>query len=249
MDAKWHLFFNLVIYMEIGESMRLIKKYRWIGIGCTVLLLCTLCMRVAAEQTKEYAPLSGVTIVLDAGHGGKDQGAQVENVKEQEINLLITQKLKAKLEGAGASVTLTRDGAYDLASEGASNRKKEDMKNRATIINQKESDIFISIHLNSYPNTSIQGAHAFYRKGDPASEQLAQILQAHFNLLTGLDKDAKAGDYYLLNQTEIPGVLVECGFVSNAEERSKLVTDAYQEQIADVLYEGVLEYLGALNLY
>lgn len=233
----------------IGENMRQIKKYRWIGIGCMLVLFCALCMQVAAEQTKEYAPLSGVSIVLDAGHGGKDQGAQVENVKEQEINLLITQKLKAKLEGGGASVTLTRDGAYDLASEGASNRKKEDMKNRAAIINQKESDIFISIHLNSYPNTSIQGAHAFYRKGDPASEQLAQILQSHFNLLTGLDKDAKAGDYYLLNQTEIPGVLVECGFVSNAEERSKLVTDAYQEQIADVLYEGVLEYLGALDLY
>lgn len=193
-------------------------------------------------------PLSGVTLVLDAGHGGKDQGAQVEDVKEQEINLQITKKLKTKLENAGANVTLTRDGAYDLASEGASNRKKEDMKNRVAIINQEPSDLFISIHLNSYPNTSIQGAHAFYKKGDEASKQFADIIQKRFNVLTKLEKDSKTGDYYILNNTDRPGVLVECGFVSNAKERAKLVSEEYQDQLADVLYNSVLEYLGGLDM-
>lgn len=193
-------------------------------------------------------PLSGVTLVLDAGHGGKDQGAQVEDVKEQEINLQITKKLKTKLENAGANVTLTRDGAHDLASEGASNRKKEDMKNRVAIINQEPSDLFISIHLNSYPNTSIQGAHAFYKKGDEASKQFADIIQKRFNVLTKLEKDSKTGDYYILNNTDRPGVLVECGFVSNAEERAKLVSEEYQDQLADVLYNSVLEYLGGLDM-
>lgn len=193
-------------------------------------------------------PLSGVTLVLDAGHGGKDQGAQVEDVKEQEINLQITKKLKTKLENAGANVTLTRDGAYDLASEGASNRKKEDMKNRVAIINQEPSDLFISIHLNSYPNTSIQGAHAFYKKGDEASKQFADIIQKRFNVLTKLEKDSKTGDYYILNNTDRPGVLVECGFVSNAEERARLVSEEYQDQLADVLYNSVLEYLGGLDM-
>lgn len=228
--------------------MERIKKYGWIWIGCILLMVCVVCLQVDALQSENYQPLSGVSIVLDAGHGGKDQGAQADNVKEQEINLFITQKLRIKLEEAGAKVTLTRDGAYDLASDGASNRKKEDMKNRVAIINEKSSDLFISIHLNSYPNTSIQGAHAFYKKNDEGAKQFAQIIQKNFNALTNLEKDVKEGDYYILNNTKVTGVLVECGFVSNAQERAKLTTDEYQEELADVLYMSVLEYFGVLNM-
>ena len=92
---------------------------------------------------------------------GKDDGARSNEAKEQEINLKIAQKLKKLLEEGGAHVTMTRDGAYDLASEGASNRKREDMKKRIELINQDKTDLFISIHLNSYPNTSVKGAQAF----------------------------------------------------------------------------------------
>ena len=95
--------------------------------------------------------LDGVEIVLDPGHGGKDDGARSNEAKEQEINLKIAQKLKKLLEEGGAHVTMTRDGAYDLASEGASNRKREDMKKRIELINQDKTDLFMSIHLNSYP--------------------------------------------------------------------------------------------------
>lgn len=228
--------------------MKLIKKYRWIWLLCIMVLIAVGCLHVDAKRNEFYAPLSGITIVLDAGHGGKDQGAQVENVKEQEINLLLTQKLKTKLEDAGAKVVLTRDGAYDLASEGASNRKKEDMKNRVAIINEEASDLFISIHLNSYPNTSIQGAHAFYKKEDEASKQFANIIQKYFNDVTKLEKDVKTGDYYILNNANKVGVLVECGFISNAQERAKLITDSYQEELAEVLYKSVLEYFDCLHM-
>lgn len=198
--------------------------------------------------SKEDKVLSGVNIVLDPGHGGKDDGARSEGVKEQEINLAISLKLKTALETQGASVTLTRDGAYDLASDGAANRKREDMKKRVGIINEEPNDMFISVHLNSYPNAAIHGAQAFYKKDDQASKALADVIQKHFNALTKEDKVSKAGDYYILNNSERPGVLVECGFISNQAERTKLIDSSYQEQLADSLCQSILEYLDVLSL-
>lgn len=235
--------------LTIGERMnRYIRKhYRWI-ILAGICLFFIAGIKVHAEYQKRTAPLSGVVVVLDPGHGGKDDGARAEGVKEQEINLQIAQKVKAHLETAGATVQMSRDGAYDLASDGAENRKREDMKKRVAMINEEPTDVFISIHLNSYPNTAIQGAQAFYKKEDEASKTFAQLIQDGFNALTQNEKSIKTGDYYILNNTNRPGVLVECGFISNAEERAKLASDEYQEQIAIVLYESVCNYLDVLVL-
>lgn len=201
----------------------------------------------ALVRTKSL-PLDGVVIVVDPGHGGKDEGAQKEGVKEAQINLAISKRLKSELEKQGASVILTRDGAYDLASEGARNRKKEDMKKRADIINAERVDLFLSIHLNAFPNVAIHGGQVFYQKDSEASKALADIIQRRMNECNQTDKNVKTGDYYILNETTPPGILVECGFLSNAQDRSQLSDAAYQQKIAKLLSDGVCEYLEVLSL-
>lgn len=223
------------------------KKIR-IGIAILSLIALVLAIKVQADTKSTYAPLQGVVIVVDPGHGGKDDGARAEGVKEQEVNLAISLKLKAALQAQGATVKLTRDGAYDLASEGAANRKREDMKQRVAMINEEPSDLFISVHLNSYPNVAVHGAHAFYQKENPSSKAFAQIVQNHFNALTKEEKESKLGDYYILNYSERPGILVECGFLSNQEDRTKLINEEYQKQLADALCNSVLEYLDVLQI-
>ena len=223
------------------------KKYYWIiAVSCAFLFGAVIQIH-ALVQTKSL-PLDGVVIVVDAGHGGKDEGAQKEGVKEAQINLAISKQLKRELETKGASVLLTRDGAYDLASEGTSNRKKEDMKKRAYIINAKQVDLFISIHLNAYPNVAIHGGQVFYQKQSDTSKNFADMIQKRMNVLNQTDKHTKPGDYYILNETKPMGVLVECGFLSNTNDRSQLMQPSYQQAIAKLLTESVCEYLEVLSI-
>ena len=161
-----------------------------------------------------------------------------------QINALVKEELKAQ----GASVILTRDGAYDLASEGTRNRKKEDMKKRADIINADRVDLFLSIHLNAFPNVEIHGAQVFYQKDDEAGKAFADIIQRRLNEFNQTDKKSKTGDYYILNETNHPGILVECGFLSNAADREHLTDASYQQEIAKLLRDGVCEYLEVLSL-
>lgn len=202
---------------------------------------------IFAKMKPEYKPLSGVHIVLDAGHGGRDDGAQAGSVKEQGINLKIVQRLKVYLEEVGCKVTLTRDGDYDLAQEGAKNRKRSDMEKRVELINQQEVDAFLSIHLNSFSNTSAKGAQTFYKKDAESSKVLGDLVQSHFKKLNGTAMTSKPGDYYILNNSNKVGVLVECGFLSNASDRAKLITEAYQDDIAKSLFDSVVEYFAMLN--
>ena len=225
------------------------KKYLLgAGLLCTILAASFCLSHITSVSAKRaFHALDGVEIVLDPGHGGKDDGARSNEAKEQEINLKIAQKLKKLLEEGGAHVTMTRDGAYDLASEGASNRKREDMKKRIELINQDKTDLFMSIHLNSYPNTSVKGAQAFYAPKNEVSKVFADIVQKHFRALTQTKMTSKPGDYYILSNAQKIGSLVECGFLSNAEDRAKLITDEYQQKVAQTLYDSILEYFNFLS--
>lgn len=215
---------------------------------CLIAVCCYLISEhfVSAVREAVYAPLSGSVIVLDAGHGGKDEGAMVDDVTEKGINLSIVLKLQKLFEDAGARVVLTRVDENDLSSSTASNHKREDMKNRINIINDEKNDLLLSIHLNSYSNTSVKGAQTFYMKGNAASELLAGCIQVQF-----LDIDSKmepkSGDYYLLNNSRIPAVLIECGFLSNPEEREKLMQEEYQDKVANLIFAGTLNYFKEIN--
>lgn len=226
------------------------KKNTGVLVAAVLSLLCAsllIANITSAYAKKRYQPLQGVTIVLDAGHGGRDDGAQAGKIKEQGINLNIVMFLKEKLEKSGAKVILTRDDDYDLASEDAKNRKRDDMEKRMALINQEDTDLFLSIHLNAYPNTSVKGAQAFYEKNNEVSKVFADIIQKHLKELTGTNMTSKTGDYYLLNNANKIGSLVECGFLSNAGDRAKLVTEEYQKKLAQSLHDSIAEYFAMLS--
>lgn len=194
-------------------------------------------------------PLSGKTIVIDPGHGGPDGGAEgIDGTQEKGISLAVSEKLRDYLQQSGAMVYLTREEDKDLAdtdTAGLSRRKSEDIRKRLEFIHEKEADFFVTIHLNAIPSTRWSGAQTFYYPKFPESKHLAQTIQAEIvRNLENTDRAALAiNGIYLLKQAEVPGSLVEIGFLSNELERELLKQESYQRQIAASVYEGILRYM------
>ena len=184
-----------------------------------------------------------LVVVIDVGHGGNDPGKiGVDNVKEKDVNLQIALCLKAQLQARGVKVILTREGDVCLATNGATNKKVSDMHNRVSLINASGADYMISIHQNSYQDAQIHGAQVFYYSHSEEGKRMAEVMQ---KALLKADEEntrqAKANDtYYLLKRTEVPTIIVECGFLSNPEEAAKLVSPKYQEKLAEAIAEGIL---------
>lgn len=225
--------------------MRNVLKY--IPLFC-VLILYVILSNIVTPLTEAIEVSSknyfhNVVVVLDAGHGGRDNGASNGSVVEDELNLKVCEKMKERLEMMGAEVILTRDGDYDLASDNASNRKREDMKARVDIIDNSEAVMFISIHMNKYGAEYVSGAQVFYRVNDEASKGLAKSIQNALYESTATKKDIKIGNYYILNESKVNGVLVECGFLSNNDELEKLQSDTYQSELANSIVRGMYEYI------
>ena len=187
-------------------------------------------------EKKEY------TVVLDAGHGSSDSGkVGINGVLEKDINLSISKKTKKYLEKKGIRVVMTRDKDESLAEGENGNRKVQDMKARVKRINDTKPDLAVSIHQNSYHEESIHGAQVFYYEHSEGGEKDARILQ---EALLAVDPDntrqVKANTtYYLLKRTEVPILIVECGFLSNQEEAEKLASEDYQKEIAKAIANGI----------
>jgi len=185
-------------------------------------------------------PVSGRIVVIDAGHGGWDPGMVSGKVEEKGINLSIAHKLQVFLEQGGATVIITRLDDSDLAKN-----KSGDMHVRRLIANTSNADIFVSIHQNSYHSANVKGFQAFYFNESDNSKKLATCIQDSLKEFVnpGNRLGARANkNYYVLKQTEMPAVLVECGFLTNYNERKNLTTDAYQEKIAWGIYLGIVNY-------
>ena len=227
-----------------------IIRKKWLGIIFILILLTSLVIityNYRSMRASNTITLRKVSII-DPGHGGIDGGASGRSgVKESEINLKIAQKLRLLLEQNGAIVLLTRDDDRGLYSDSGSVREKknEDLKNRKDFINNSQADLYISIHLNSFPQTQYYGAQTFYPRGCDKSKEAAELIQEEFIrvLNNGNKRESKIkDDTYLLKYTNIPTVLVECGFLSNPEEERLLQTNQYQEKIAWSIYIGILRY-------
>ena len=185
-------------------------------------------------------------IVIDAGHGGIDAGVYGvnTNVKESDINLAISKKLKGYFDAAGFKTVLTRSdngGLYGLSSKGF---KMRDMKNRKQIIEDCNADMVISIHQNRCSVPSRRGGTVFYDKNSEGGKLLAQTIQNCLNDMEECVKKSNAlvGDYYMLKCTENPSVIVECGFLSNAEDEALLASEEYQKKIAYTIFKGAVSY-------
>lgn len=191
------------------------------------------------------SPKKNYTVVIDAGHGGIDGGCEGAStgISEAALNLDYAKCLKDMMTNFGFNVIMTRENESGLYSPLASNKKRDDMKKRQTIVKNANADFVISIHMNSY-NSSSCGAQVFYGKDDEPSQLLATNIQKHFiNNLKFSRKETKIGDYYMLNEIDAPSVLVECGFLSNPKEEALLITNEYKREVCYSILLGVLEYL------
>lgn len=241
--------------MELLQKLndRLERKSRLLGIGMTVLVLAVACW-FSRENFWEMAvgkseKETGRLVVIDAGHGGDDPGKiGVDGTQEKDLNLMIAKKLQVLLEQQDLKVVMTREEDQGLYDEKTSNKKIQDMKRRCEIINKEQPSCVVSIHQNSYHEESIHGAQVFYYGTSLESQKLAEAIQEE--LIDFVEPEnhrkAKANEsYYLLKKTEVPVVIVECGFLSNWEESGKLKEDAYQDKLAWAIHLGVLRFMNA----
>ena len=226
-------------------------KESFILITSIFLLVCSIAF--ISERTQsvffQHSLLddSGFTVVIDAGHGGFDCGkVGVDGTLEKDVNLKIAKKLEQLLISADINVIMTRTDDTGLYEESSNNKKRQDMKNRATLMDQAKPDCVVSIHQNSYPKESIDGAQVFYYTRSEKGKLLAALIQD--SLISRADpgnhRVEKSNDsYYLLKNVSSPIVIVECGFLSNWAESKKLVDDAYQQKLAWAIHLGILQYL------
>lgn len=180
--------------------------------------------------------LNNLTIVIDPGHGGKDVGTSFGDILEKDINLSISLKLKKELEKIGVNVFLTREGDYDLASPNATFRKKSDFDNRIKIINKINPVLFISIHQNYFKESKYNGAQVFYKN----EEELAKTIQNNINPDRKIKKISNT--LYMYNKIRSDGLLIECGFLSNYQDRKKLTSDIYQNELVEKIVTSIKDF-------
>lgn len=204
------------------------------------IFILSLCFLLSLTCVRASLPLTGKTIILDIGHGGDDPGTSYQNILEKDLNLAIGLELEKELSRNGASVILTREGDYDLSSPNAHRRKKSDFDNRIDLINKSKANVYLSIHINYLEDTSYYGGQIFYYGEE--NKKLAEFLQSEFNTISYPRSIKPMPNIYMYRRLKIPGVLVECGFISNKKEREKLITPAYQKEIAKVLTKGLVNY-------
>ena len=191
-----------------------------------------------------------ITVIIDAGHGGEDGGAEVDGVLEKDINLSIADKLADTLRLCGVRVTEIRDediSVYDDSAQTLREKKVSDLKHRVEIVNGSENNILVSIHQNKFDNSAYSGAQVFYSSNNDKSRVLAESIRNSVVSLLQNDNTRELkpanSDIYLLDNATVPAVIVECGFLSNDEERAKLLDSGYQSEMAYSIAMGVLEYI------
>jgi len=193
--------------------------------------------------------LKDKVIVIDPGHGGRDPGAQFGGLQEKNLNLDIALRLEKTLAGKGCKVILTRDTDRDFYAPGfvqGRMAKRAELNQRIRLAQANNADLFISLHANSFPQRSSYGMETYYHLKSAPGKALAERIQKRLLTIQQDNKrNAKAGDYYLINQTKIPAVIVEVGFISNPRERAMLSKDAYKDSIAAAIADGIEDYFAA----
>ncbi|MBR1984708.1 MAG: N-acetylmuramoyl-L-alanine amidase [Clostridia bacterium] len=197
-------------------------------------------------KTVNIRPEANYTVVIDAGHGGIDGGSvgKVTKVTESSLNLAFAKNLQQQLKEMNISSVLTREDENGLYDSSAKNLKRSDMKKRQDIITSFQPKIVVSLHMNSFPLTSSRGAQTFYKKGNEQGKILADNIQKQLSAMvenTGVS--GKVGDYYIVNCTDIPSVLIECGFLSNPEEEFLLQDKNYQNKLCYKIMCGIISFL------
>ena len=226
------------------------KTIRIFTLSIFAMLLCFAIFSDKKESVPTVSlPVSGKTIVIDAGHGKPDEGAESSSgTTEAETNLKIALKLQNLLEQSGSSVILTRsdeNAIYDIDSKTLKQKKISDIHNRVKIGNESSADIFVSIHLNKIPQQQYDGWQTFYNAQSAEGQKLAVSIQNNLNDAIQKENNRVAKsieNVYIVKHVEIPMTIVECGFLSNPEEEKLLLEDDYQNRLAWGIYNGIIDY-------
>ncbi len=199
-------------------------------------------------QPVATVPSANKVIVLDSGHGGFDAGASANGLQEKDVNLDVAMRVREYLEQSGSVVVLTRDEDVSTAEEGKSgmSAKKSDLTARKNYVASSNADIFVSIHMNKFPQTQYKGAQVFYSDAPEGGKRLGEEIQKALRdvLQDGNERMAKKidGGVFLLKNTTVPSVIVECGFLSNEDEAELLKDDGYRQKLAWGIYVGIARY-------
>lgn len=218
------------------------RKYLIFAI-CFLLVVASITIYFTAIKPA-FSPKPNHVIVIDAGHGGRDGGAiGVSGTTESELNLMYAKQLGALCEEYGMKVVLTRSDMNGLYDENASNKKRSEMEKRRKIINESGAEIMVSLHMNAFPLSSSEGAQVFYAKGDEQGFNLAKSVQTSICSSFKSARDyVTVGDYFVLNSSNIPSILIECGFLSNPNEEALLKSEEYCKNFCYSILAGILSF-------
>lgn len=203
-----------------------------------------------AEPADAEKPSRYPTVVIDAGHGGEDGGASGGGIVEKDLNLKIALDLADMLRGAGFEVLLTREDdrlLYDPMSDYKGRKKQLDLAERLRIGESVENALFVSIHMNSFPDSKYRGLQVYFSQNDPASEQLAQSIQSTVCELLQKDNERQVkkatSRIFILNQIKKPAVLVECAFLSNPDECALISDEEYRKKLTFCIFSGICKFI------
>jgi N-acetylmuramoyl-L-alanine amidase len=223
----------------------LIRKTWFLG-ALIVLLLLLIGAGSLKLNSVFSSDLKDKVIVIDPGHGGVDPGAQNSGIKEKDLNLDISLRLRKVLESKGCKVILTREEDKDFFLPGfvlGRMAKRAELNQRINLASENNADLFISVHANSFPQRNTYGMETYYHIKSAPGKALAELIQEQLTRLQSDNKrKAKAGDYYIINQTKMPSVIVEVGFISNPRERKLLMSNNYRDSIAEAIGTGIDHY-------
>lgn len=225
-------------FLHVPAVRRLAKRFLSLFSALVVLSL-------TANGTA-YVP------VIDAGHGGEDGGAVVNDVVESGLNLEVSKKVKLLFCLFGVEPVMIRETDISLHSDGADTirqKKVSDLKNRVKRINEIEDALLISIHQNTYPESKYSGAHVFYT--DDVSKPFAQLLQKRIREIADPQnrRESKSvpNGVYLLKNVRCPAILLECGFMTNPPELKRLTDPSYQTLLASIVVTTYFDFLNGVT--
>ena len=211
----------------------------------TIMLFIFLIILFTFYKVEAYVrdySLLGKVIYLDAGHGGLDSGAIYNDIYEKDINLEIIDKLESELLSRGALVLLTRDGDYDLSTTNK-NKKRDDLYSRVKLINNSNSDMYVSIHLNSTTNNKWRGLQIFYSDINKKNKFLAETInKSLYSQIKNIREIRLENKYYMYKNITVPGVLIEVGFISNPSDRYLIMQEDYQYKLVSTIADGIVIY-------
>ncbi len=235
------------------------KQQKFFYIGFTVLsavfLMSAAIIGYLVNENRDSifaaAEQDGICIVIDPGHGGEDGGCVSDKgILEKNLNLSVGEKVSVILNSMGYNTIMTRSSdkmLYDMYGDDYTGKKKTyDLKNRLIFARENSADIFVSIHMNKFPQSKYSGLQVYYSGNHTDSQVLASAIKEYNKLYLQKDneRETKRADtsIYLLHRMEVPAVLIECGFLSNEAETLKLTDEDYQKELSFMIASALMSH-------